>query len=300
LGLAQARMLVRALSWDTSPALATDTVCCSMTWFQEVRGFGGEVRALRWNALGGSCQRERASTLGEERPSHNPAPPAPPPQTSRPQAPKPFNPPPTPTTCSMARAPSLILSNSSMQQMPFLGGGVGGFGGGLGGCGVGGRGGLGGEGPQSANNSFPRAQRSRGRCPPGPFLVGCEGSLRGSAATHAPPPKKAITKAPPPTRNNTRNSNKKSAPPHLVAEHQGAALQHHLIGLGVLGGEGGRCWRGSFKAWKLGGERKGGRSLGDCRAITCPSHPATRQERPAPVKKSPPLPPRPPPLSRRP
>lgn len=32
LGLAQARMEVRALSWLTRPALATDTVCCSMTW----------------------------------------------------------------------------------------------------------------------------------------------------------------------------------------------------------------------------------------------------------------------------
>jgi hypothetical protein len=31
LGLAQARMDVRALSCDTRPALATDTVCCSIT-----------------------------------------------------------------------------------------------------------------------------------------------------------------------------------------------------------------------------------------------------------------------------
>lgn len=38
LGLAHARMLVRALSCDTKPALATDTVCCSITWSLLVEG----------------------------------------------------------------------------------------------------------------------------------------------------------------------------------------------------------------------------------------------------------------------
>ena len=166
LGLAHARMEVRALSVDTRPALATLTVCCSITWGGGGGGCRGGVcggvepswcgkREARKQRRGRAveavfCARDRRAVCRTQGcPCALPTPTHPVQQGARPvahlvnlvdaayalaaqpsptQTPcrqgattrrHPKNTPSRLTSCSMARAPSLILSNSSMQHMPL-------------------------------------------------------------------------------------------------------------------------------------------------------------------------------------
>ena len=96
-GLADARMLVRALSVQMMPALAIEIVCCSITCRDDV--------AHRPNGLAASHHsdvvRHRHHAVRT--------------QAAAPSSPLPSSPTHR-TSCSTARVESDILSNSSMQQ----------------------------------------------------------------------------------------------------------------------------------------------------------------------------------------